>query len=141
MPEGIIRDPKQNPSERDFGIVFCNDPDFPQYEGKNYKYGKAAQAYSRLYMAGEAIRFDVVREYSPDQSIDDIKISGEATIRCYSPNEQQRAPVIQQLTRPHAPNARAAAINHALNGGMNSPFGPMNLPAPNPPNCPPEENK
>lgn len=142
MPEGIIRDPKQNPKEENFGIVFCNDEHYHQYNGKNYKYSKGAQTYNRLYMAGEAIIFDEhVRVFTPEQEFEGIKISGEVTILCYNPVESQRAPVIQQLTRPHSPNARAAAINHAIDRGMQSPFGKIDMPAPNPPNCPQNVNK
>jgi hypothetical protein len=137
MPEGIIRDPKQNPRERNFGIVFCIDPEFPQYNNKNYRYVKEAQKYTRLYMGGEAVIFEVTREYQPEQYIDDIKISGEAAVQCYSPSEQEKAPVIQQLTRPHPPNARATAVNNALRNGMPSDFGDeIKPPFPAPPNCP-----
>jgi len=129
MPEGIIRDPKQNPEESDFGIV--------AYNNRHYKYVKEEQEYSRLYMAGEVVCFQFGEEYDPPREENGITIYGMAEILCYSRNETQRAPVIHQLTRPHPPNQRATAINNAINGGMNSSFGLMNLPAPNPPKCPP----
>jgi hypothetical protein len=140
MPEGIIRDPKQNPRERNFGIVYCTDSDSDSNKGKNYEYKKEVQQYSRLYMAGEAVNFNITEEYEQEQIINNIRIFGKAEIQCYSPSEAQNAPVIQQLTRPHPPNARAAAINRAIRQGMESDFGvPIDMPAPNPPECNPSQ--
>ena len=131
MPEGIIIDPHQNQEERDHGLV----TDLNMI----YDYVKEEQAYSRLYMAGEVVCFQVLEEYDPARNENGITVHGRAEILGYSYREAERAPVIQQLTRPHQPNARAVAINNAINAGMPSPFGRMNLPAPNPHICTPEE--
>lgn len=136
MPEGIIRDPKQNPRERNFGIVYCTDSDDESNKGRNYEYKKEAQQYSRLYMAGEAVKFIITEVYAKEQIINNIRVNGKAEIQCYNPSEAQKAPVIQQLTRPHPPNARAAAINRAIREGMESDFGELIAkPVPNPPAC------
>jgi hypothetical protein len=140
MPEGIIRDPKQNPRERNFGIVFCTASENPEDVGMYFKYVKIANDYSRLYMAGEAVRFRITNR--EPEVIDNINISGNCTIECYLPDAEQdrKAPVNKELIRPIPPPARANAINNAIQQGkMQSDFGDQLIPHPTPqaPICPP----
>ena len=75
MPDGIVRDPKQNPRERDFGIVYINDL------GGNFRYQKT-RSRNRFLVAGDIVQLiipnDSSIEYYPIiRTIDGIPIIGE----------------------------------------------------------------
>ncbi len=130
MPDGIIRDPKMNPRERNFGIVYLPGKD------KCYKYQKGEQDYSRFYYAGEAVIAEVVEDFAEPQFEGCIKISGRVNIICYDPDESTKVPVINRLIRPLPPQARGNAINGAWSQITSDFPDPPKPPFPNPPNCP-----
>ncbi len=118
MPEGIIRDPKQNPQESDFGIVYSVD------KKKCYKYHKQANSDSRYYLFGEVV--DIVLPDSEERAEEGCIIThGWVEIKDYWPN-QDREPVNKRIIHPIPMPARKNAIRQAIKGGMPSPF-----PAPN----------
>ena len=72
MPDGTVIDPKLNPRERDFGIVYV--PDF----GGNFKYHKSTgKAHTRGFLHGSKVYFDGYPEIFPNTLIiDGIPVIG-----------------------------------------------------------------
>jgi hypothetical protein len=110
----IIRDPKQNPIEGKYGIVFFPDGNHPE-KGKHYKYEKFPNSVSRLCMAGEDAEFEDSRtEYDKAEWIDGIKIYGEVTFKRRLPEEEQQGPVYRRLLPTLTLAARRKAIKDAI---------------------------
>ena len=72
MPDGTVIDPKLNPRERDFGIVYV--PDF----GGNFKYHKSkGKPLTRGFLHGSKVYFDGYPEIFPNTLIiDGIPVIG-----------------------------------------------------------------
>jgi hypothetical protein len=112
MPEGIIRDPKQNPREKDFGIVYCNDL------GGNFKYekkGNNAGNKNRFLVAGDIVNFSPgpsdIRYYNNPITIDGIPIIGEIkNLKLDAITDEDNAPVINW----YKSNGTAAMDNHEM---------------------------
>lgn len=113
MPEGIIRDPKQNPKERNYGIVYVPDEDSNK-PGKHYKYVKGAEDFTRFYHAGEPVWVEDVNDVDTKETENGIVIHGWATVTGYSPNAE-KAPVIERIIKPLNEHQRRAAIRAAWN--------------------------
>jgi hypothetical protein len=66
MPEGIIRDPKQNQyREESYGIVFCPDEENPGHPtGKYFKYAKRVGHESRTCLAGEDVFVTIISNHN-----------------------------------------------------------------------------
>lgn len=56
MPEGIIRDPKQNPVEKEFGIIYIEDLDHHHFI---YRKKVNDQHRTRLFVAGTVVDITV----------------------------------------------------------------------------------
>lgn len=70
MPEGIIRDPKQNPREGKYGILYsANYQRYFAYDKKNKKNEK------RWWVAGLRVHFDFIEDLSPTINYDGIQIT------------------------------------------------------------------
>lgn len=75
MPEGIIRDPKVNPREKSFGIVYL--PDF----GGNFKYFKTkSNKKTRGFLPGSVVYIELKSDpeyYDDTMWIDGIPVKGQ----------------------------------------------------------------
>jgi hypothetical protein len=72
MPEGIIRDPRQNPVEKEYGIVYIPELDI------NIKYFKTKGSPSRGLIAGVLVNLSepTIRYYPEPQEINGILVRG-----------------------------------------------------------------
>ncbi len=118
MPEGIIRDPKQNQYNEDLhGIVYLPNEENPGHPpGKYYKYAKEVGNDSRTSLAGEDVFVTIISNNNdPVEWIDHIPIHGEA--RFDYKLDPQRGPVYRRhfANLPH--QAREAHIRNAIRQG------------------------
>ena len=91
----IIRDPKMNPRERDFGIVFIHEL------GGNFKYEKTRNQ-NRLLVAGSIVNFDIEKDnsityYHVVRTIDGMPIIGEIKGKLDEVTDGDNAPVVDFL--------------------------------------------
>lgn len=96
MPDGIIRDPKQNPRERNFGILYV--PDW----GYNLKYPKVKGQDSQCLLAGTYvdIKESDFEPLTPTQYIDGITIHGIIKSAIQIKKQLQnadKAPVVEKI--------------------------------------------
>ena len=118
MPEGIIRDPKQNQHhEESYGIVYCPDEENPGHpNGKYFRYSKTAGHESRTSLAGEDVFVNIISNHNdPIEWIDHIPIHGEAEFEYKL--DPQKGPVYKRhfTNLPHT--AREANIRNAIKQG------------------------
>ena len=92
MPEGIIRDPKQNPFEKEFGIIYIPDLNM------NVKYFKSKGSTSRGLIAGviASVNESSIHYYPNEQIIDGISVAGYTNQKLdYDENlNKRKAPAI-----------------------------------------------
>jgi len=117
MPDGIVRDPKQNPhKEHEYGIVYVPE------NGKHYKYRKQQHHPSRWCMAGENIR---VGPLPPDpiepEIIDGIAIFGKIN---FIQKLDTSGPVNRRLLAKLNDDNRKNAIQEAIDEGTETELGP-----------------
>ena len=119
MPTGIIRDPKMNPEESDYGIVFSVENE------KCYRYHKQAEDMTRFYLLGEVVDIQPPNAEDEERMEADCYIThGWATISGYWTN-QNPSPVYKRVIRPIPEPARRKAIRDAIiDDKMPSPFPP-----------------
>ena len=98
MPTGTIRDPKMNPREKAYGIIYINEL------GGHFKYFKS-KGKNRLWLAGEIIMFAITTDqqityYNTPRTIDGISVIGEIEKDlnfAADPNLETNAPVINYM--------------------------------------------
>ena len=121
MPEGIIRDPKQNQEESDFGIVYSLD------RNKCYRYHKQADSMTRFYLFGEVVDITLPNEEDEERvEVGCFITHGWVEITGYW-TDQDDAPVNKRIIHPIPEPARKNAIRRAIiDDKMPSPFPPPN---------------
>ena len=106
MPDGIILDPRQNPRERDFGIIYVNEM------GGHFKYyKKKGEHNNRLWFAGDLVTFEIsspnqVEYYSTPRIFNGIPVLGElpfSTRLTLHPESATRTPIANYM-RETMPN-------------------------------------
>jgi hypothetical protein len=107
MPEGIVRDPRQNPHrEHEFGLIYVSS------ENKHYKYRKYLDDPSRLCVAGEDIEFEYLHKTEdPTEKIDGIDVYGEVA---FVKKLVTKGPVNKRMLKLLNDNQRKKAIEEAI---------------------------